>query len=104
MLRNLWNPPGVGSSTTTFHIYTNDMEMAVTFKILLYTNDSMLILSGKNPSVVSQNLSQEIHNCISWMVDNMLSMHAGKTEIILLLKIDWKQQDNSLWIAKVKKY
>ena len=57
--------------------------MAVSCKVLLYADDSVLMISDKDPNIISQKLGQEMDNCYRWMIDNRLFMHAGKTELIL---------------------
>ena len=40
--------------------YSNDMEIAVDSKLLLYADDSIVLVSDKNPEVVKQKLSLEL--------------------------------------------
>ena len=76
-------PQGSLLGPLLFLIYSNDMKAAVKCKLLLYADDSVLLVSHKNPEIVSRTLGEEMENCYNWMVDNRLSMHAGKTELIL---------------------
>lgn len=76
-------PQGSLLGPLLFLIYSNDMKCAVSSKLLLYADDSVLLVSDKDPDLVAQKLSDEMNNCYNWMVDNKLSMHAGKTELIL---------------------
>ena len=39
------------------------METAVNCKLVLYSDDSVLIVSDKNPDIVSDKLGQEMKNC-----------------------------------------
>ena len=55
----------------------------MTHPILLYANDSALIVSGSDPNVIADLLSNELKSCIQWLIDNKLSLHLGKTEAIL---------------------
>ena len=63
--------------------YVNDIQISVNCKLLLYADDTALIVSGKDPNVISNQLGIELSKCNSWLVDNKLSMHLGKTECIL---------------------
>ena len=59
------------------------METAVQCKLLLYADDSALLIPRRNLKYIEKQLSREL-SCISeWLVDNKLSLHLGKTESIL---------------------
>ena len=76
-------PQGSLLGPLLFLIYSNDMEISVNCKLLLYADDSVLMVSDRDPEVIANKLGTEMQNCFNWMVDNRLSMHAGKTELIL---------------------
>ena len=38
---------------------------------------------GKQPNLISHALSENLDRCRSWLTDNKLSLHLGKTEAIL---------------------
>ena len=59
------------------------MPMSVRCKVLLYADDSALIVSGKDPKIIAETLSKELGSCRQWLIDNKLSLHLGKTESIL---------------------
>ena len=59
------------------------MENAVNCKLLLYVDDSALLVSGKDVNRIEAILSNELQNVSNWLVDNKLSLHLGKTESIL---------------------
>ena len=42
-----------------------------------------MVASGPNSSVVADFLSDQLAQCRSWLIDNRLSLHTGKTECIL---------------------
>ncbi len=50
---------------------------------MLSADDSVLLVSEKNPRSVSDSLSRELETCNEWLIDNRLSLHLGKTEAIL---------------------
>ena len=64
-------------------LYVNDMEAAVTCKLLLYADDSALLISGKNINLIQVQLSSQLASLSDWLVDNKLSLHLGKIESIL---------------------
>ena len=66
-----------------FLIYVNDMAMAVNCKLLLYADDSALLVSGKDINEIEQSLSTELNSVSQWLCDNKLSLHLGKTESII---------------------
>ena len=59
------------------------MPISVDCKVLLYADDSALLVSGKDPKIIADKLSIEFESCREWMIDNKLSLHLGKTEAIL---------------------
>ena len=76
-------PQGSILGPLLFLLYVNDMQAAVSCKLLLYADDSALIVSDKELKNVENKLSVEM-SCVSWwLVDNKLSLHLGKTESIL---------------------
>jgi hypothetical protein len=76
-------PQGSILGPLLFLIYVNDMVSAVTCKLLLYADDSALMVSHSDVSIIQERLSQELEAVGSWLVDNKLSLHLGKTESIL---------------------
>ena len=76
-------PQGSILGPMLFLLYVNDMKSAVGCKLLLYADDSALIVSDKCVNNIEKVLSEELHNISKWLVDNKLSLHLGKTESIL---------------------
>ena len=76
-------PQGSILGPLLFLIYVNDMESAVKCKLILYAEDSALLVSGKDIKVIQETLGKELCALSSWLVDNKLSLHLGKTESIL---------------------
>ena len=65
-------------------IYSNDMASCVTCQLIMYADDTILLVSDRNLKNVAQNLSTELSRCSHWLTNNGLSMHMGKTEAIVL--------------------
>ena len=76
-------PQGSILGPLLFLCYVNDMPISLTCKLLLYADDSALIVSGSDPNVIADLLSNELKSCRQWLIDNKLSLHLGKTEAIL---------------------
>ena len=76
-------PQGSILGPLLFLLYVNDMQAAVKCKLLLYADDSALLVSGKDISSIESKLSNELSSISNWLVDNKLSLHLGKTESIL---------------------
>ena len=66
-----------------FFIYINDMSSAVSIKLLLYADDSAILVAEIFLSNIETVLLNELEIVSEWLVDNKLSMHLGKTESIL---------------------
>ena len=76
-------PQGSILGPLLFLIYVNDMSAVVKNKLLLYADDSGILVSGKCKSSVETSLKADLHLVSQWLVDNKLSLHLGKTESIL---------------------
>lgn len=76
-------PQGSILGPLLFLIYVNDMPAAVNCKVILYADDSSLLVSGRNISQIQDTLSDELSNISQWLLDNRLSLHVGKSECIL---------------------
>ena len=63
-----------------FLIYVNDMEAAVSCRLILYADDSASLVSGASVSVIEETLGHELTFLSEWLVDNKLSIHIGKTK------------------------
>ena len=59
------------------------MPSSVTCDLMLYADDSALMVSGKNVSDIEFKLEQELCNLSKWLESNKLSLHLGKSESIL---------------------
>ena len=59
------------------------MESAVKYKLILYADDSAIVVSGKDIKVIQETHGKELCALSSWLVDNKLSLHLDKTESIL---------------------
>ena len=76
-------PQGSILGPLLFLIYVNDMESAVSCRLILYADDSALVISGKDISAIQNKLGEELKSLREWLIDNKLSLHLGKTESIL---------------------
>ena len=76
-------PQGSILGPLLFLIYVNDMSAVVKNKLLLYADDSGILVSGKSKLYVESCLKDDLHHVSQWLVDNKLSLHLGKTESIL---------------------
>ena len=63
--------------------YNNDMELSVNSKLLLYADDSVLIVCDRDPDNIAKKLKSDLESCNQWFTENKLPMHIGKTECIL---------------------
>ena len=76
-------PQGSILGPLLFLIYVNDMSAVVKHKLLLYADDSSILVSDKSISTVEKMLSDDLKQVSEWLIDNKLSLHLGKTESIL---------------------
>ena len=59
------------------------MSAVVKQKLLLYADDSAILVTGKNKDDIESLLSIELETVREWLICNKLSLHLGKTESIL---------------------
>ena len=59
------------------------MSQSVNCNILLYADDSCLIVTHKDINYIENTLNANLSSLCDWLVDNKLSIHLGKTESIL---------------------
>ena len=76
-------PQGSILGPLLFLLYINDMNAACNCKLFLFADDSALLISGKDKLQVEEALSSEVTKIRTWLTDNKLSLHLGKTESIL---------------------
>ena len=88
-------PQGSILGPLLFLIYVNDMSGVVNSKLLLYADDSAILVSDKHISNIEKLLKKELETVNDWLIDNKLSLHLGKTESILFgSKIKLKSESN----------
>ena len=76
-------PQGSILGPLLFLVYINDMKSACDCNLFLFADDAALLVSHQDKGVVEKTLSQELLKISSWLVDNRLSLHLGKTEAIV---------------------
>lgn len=76
-------PQGSILGPLLFLCYVNDMPNSVNCMMFQYADDSVLIVSGKDPKDIGISLSKNLESCNRWLIDNKLSLHMGKTELIM---------------------
>ena len=79
----MWGSTGFNPRPPPFLIYVNDMEAVVRNKLLLYADDSGILVSGKDIQYITSQLTDDLTSVGKWLTDNKLSLHLGKTESIL---------------------
>ena len=76
-------PKGSILGPLLFLIHLNDMSGAVSNKLLLYADDSAILVTDKCLPYIETVLHNELEIVSEWLVINKLSLHLGKTESIL---------------------
>ena len=78
-------PQGSILGPLLFLCYVNDMTISISSecKLILYADDSAILFSHTDPNYISSKLGTVLESCSSWLVDNKLSLHLGKTECVM---------------------
>ena len=63
-----------------FLLYVNEIKAAVNCKLLLYADDSVLLVSEKHVLEIERILSVGTGAVSEWLCENRLSLHLGKTQ------------------------
>ena len=81
-------PQGSILGPLLFLLYVNDMPQAVQSDLFLYADDTCLVSSNKNTTLVEEQLNKDFNSLCDWFEDNKLSIHFGedKTKSILFSK------------------
>ena len=59
-------------------VYCNDMITCTKSNMIVYADDTILLVSNNNLNQVSKLLSNEMKNCYHWLVNNRLSIDAQR--------------------------
>ena len=78
----MWCSSRANTWTFVVFIYVNDMSGVIGNKLLLYADDSAILVADKDISTVENSLQTNLQIFSEWLIDNKLSLHLGKTESI----------------------
>ena len=67
-------PQGSILGPLLFLVYINDMSLSLNCMLSLYADDSALLFSHRDSSVIAERLSMALGACKKWLVDNFPSM------------------------------
>ena len=89
-------PQGSILGPLIFLLYVNDMTGAVDCDLLLYADDSCLIIRDKSIEQIEINLNRNFNTLCDWFLENRLSIHFGedKTKSILFGRKNCKNLKN----------
>ena len=65
-------PQGSILGPLLFLVYIDDMPAAVKCKLILYADDSALLVADQNCAIIQQRLSSELESIWEWLTDNKL--------------------------------
>jgi hypothetical protein len=92
-------PQGSILGPLLFLVYVNDMKGVTDCNLILYADDSALMISDKDVTKIEQKLEIELKSVCDWLIDNKLSIHLGKTESILFRSSKKLKKESKLNIS-----
>ena len=75
-------PQGSILGPILFLIYVNGMSGVVDNKLLLFADDSAILVADKSISNIELLFQMKLEVVSDWLIDNKLSLHLGKTESV----------------------
>ncbi len=63
--------------------FCNNMKIAINYKFIFYVNDSIIMVSYKDPKVTETKLAIELNSINNWVIENNASLHPRKCESML---------------------
>ena len=75
------------------------MSGVVNNKLLLYADDSAILVADKHISNIEKLLKKELETVSDWLHDNKLSLHIGKTESLLFGSTIKLKSESNLYIT-----
>ena len=76
-------PQGSILGPLLYLVYVNDIKDVVKCKLLLYVDDSALLMSRKDLLAIKRILIVELGAVNKWLCENMMSLHLSKTQSII---------------------
>ena len=77
-------PQGSLLGVLLFQIIIDDMRKSVTFSnVILYADDTTLLVSGRNVHFIKKKLQSDLNNLIIWLNANKLCLNESKTKAML---------------------
>ena len=73
-------PRGYILGPLLFLIYVNDIAGAINEEILLCADDTTILVSDKHVDAIKARFETAFETISSWLIDNKLSLHLGKTQ------------------------
>lgn len=79
---NFGVPQGSILGPLLFNIYINDLPRVLQQKMILFADDSTVIFTGNNTSILTKNINYTLENIINWLKCNNLLINLDKTTLM----------------------
>ena len=87
----MWGPTGSILGPLLFILYVNDIYLVSSCSYtIVFADDTIVLLSGKDPDVLSEMMNKELCKLFKWLNANKLSLSVKKKHIIFYFDLNIK--------------
>ena len=76
-------PQGSCLGLTIFSLYVNDLPAITNFRVQLFADDTILIMTGNDLKTLEKTANDEINKIEKWLLLNKLTLNHSKTNYML---------------------
>ena len=79
----MWCPTEISLGPTLFSLYVNDLAAITNFRVRLFADDTILIMTSNGLKKQEKTANDEINKIKKWLLLNKLTLNHSKTNYML---------------------